>query len=226
MTDPRAAGFCPLGAATLCFAASCARLPAHRWACPSRVCPPGAGCTTTTEHFMTSQIKQPPKAVGLYDPRFEHDACGVGMVARLDNRPTHEVLSRAIAALENLEHRGASGADPCTGDGAGILMQMPDELFRAVVDFELGAPGAYGVLMCFLPTDEDARSRLEDLLERTVRAEGQRLLGWRDVPVCPEHAGEVAGACRPVIRQLFVGAADAQQEDQDAFERKLYVIRR
>src|ERR1039457_5275468 len=80
---------------------------------------------------MTSQIKQPPRAVGLYDPRFEHDACGVGMVARLDNRPTHEVITRAITALENLEHRGASGADPCTGDGAGILMQMPGELLRA-----------------------------------------------------------------------------------------------
>jgi glutamate synthase domain-containing protein 2/glutamate synthase domain-containing protein 1/glutamate synthase domain-containing protein 3 len=175
---------------------------------------------------MTSQTKQPPKAVGLYDPRFEHDACGVGMVARLDNRPTHEVLSRAIEALENLEHRGASGADPCTGDGAGILMQMPDELLRAAVGFELPALGAYGVLMCFLPTDPGARARLESLLEQTVREEGQRLLGWRDVPVCPEHTGEVAGACRPVIRQLFVGAAEAQQEDQDAFERKLYVIRR
>ena len=155
---------------------------------------------------MTSQIKQPPRAVGLYDPRFEHDACGVGMVARLDNQPTHEVISRAITALENLEHRGASGADPCTGDGAGILMQMPDELLRAVVDFELPAPGAYGVLMCFLPTDEAARGSLEQLLERTVEAEGQRVLGWRDVPVDDEHTGEVAGACRPVIRQLFVGA--------------------
>src|ERR1035438_3324727 len=113
------------------------------------------------EHFMTSHNKQPPKAVGLYDPRFEHDACGVGMVARLDNRPTHEVISRAITALENLEHRGASCADPRTGDGAGILMQMPDELLRSVVDFELPAPGAYGVLMCFLPTDEDARGRLQ-----------------------------------------------------------------
>ena len=99
---------------------------------------------------MNSHIKQPPKAVGLYDPRFEHDACGVGMVARLDNRPTHEVITRAITALGNLEHRGATGADPCTGDGAGILMQMPDELLRAVVGFELPPLGAYGVLMCFL----------------------------------------------------------------------------
>ncbi len=158
---------------------------------------------------MTSHTKQPPQAVGLYDPRFEHDACGVGMVARLDNQPTHEVLSRALTALENLEHRGASGADPCTGDGAGILLQMPDELLRAVVGFELPPPGAYGVMMCFLPRDDAARARLEALLERTVVAEGQRVLGWRDVPVSPEHTGEVAGACRPVIRQLFVGAARA-----------------
>jgi len=175
---------------------------------------------------MNSHNKQPPKAVGLYDPRFEHDACGVGMVARLDNVPTHEVVARAITALENLEHRGATGADPCTGDGAGILMQMPDELMRSVVDFELPTAGQYGVLMCFLPTDDAARGRLEQLLEQIVQDEGQRLLGWRDVPIDPEHTGEVAAACRPVIRQLFVGAGAAQAQDQDAFERKLYVIRR
>ncbi len=175
---------------------------------------------------MHTQIKQPPQAVGLYDPRYEHDACGVGMVARLDNEPTHEVVVKAIAALENLEHRGANGADPLTGDGAGILMQMPDELLRAVVDFELPPIGQYGVLMCFLPTDEAARAGVEALLERTVLAEGQRLLGWREVPVDAEHAGEVASACRPEIRQLFVGAGPEQADDQDAFERKLYVIRR
>ncbi len=202
---------------------------------------------------MTSHTQQPPKAVGLYDPRFEHDACGVGMVARLDNRPTHEVIAQAIGALENLEHRGASGADPTTGDGAGILMQMPDELLRAVLDFELPPPGRYGVLMCFLPLHDEECSRLRELLERTVRAEGQRVLGWREVPCDAAHTGRTAGACRPAIWQLFVGAgeepaglpagaseggpagAPAGREggrdldrdfDQDAFERKLYVIRR
>jgi glutamate synthase domain-containing protein 2/glutamate synthase domain-containing protein 1/glutamate synthase domain-containing protein 3 len=175
---------------------------------------------------MHTPTKQPPSAVGLYDPRYEHDACGVGMVARLDNAPTHEVIVRAITALENLEHRGANGADPRTGDGAGILLQMPDELLRAVVDFELPPLGAYGVLMCFLPTDDAARESLQSLLEQTVAAEGQRPLGWRDVPIDPQHAGEVASACRPVIRQLFVGAGPEQEADQDAFERKLYVIRR
>ncbi len=172
---------------------------------------------------MTSHTL-PSQAAGLYDPRYEHDACGVGMVARLDNRATHEVVKRALTALENLEHRGASGADPLTGDGAGILMQMPDELLRAQADFELPALGSYGVLMCFLPTDDAARARLEALLERTVGEEGQRLLGWRDVPVRPEHTGATAGLARPVIRQLFVGAADGLE--QDALERKLYVIRR
>ncbi|HEV3283866.1 MAG TPA: glutamate synthase large subunit [Solirubrobacteraceae bacterium] len=175
---------------------------------------------------MTSQTQQPPGAVGLYDPRYEHDACGVGMVARLDNEPTHEVIARAITALENLEHRGATGADRCTGDGAGILMQMPDELLRGVVEFDLPPLGGYGVLMCFLPTDPATRGRLEGQLERTVLDEGQRLLGWRDVPVCPEETGETAAACRPVIRQLFVGAAPGLEGDPDAFERKLYVIRR
>ncbi|HTB50322.1 MAG TPA: glutamate synthase central domain-containing protein, partial [Solirubrobacteraceae bacterium] len=217
---------------------------------------------------MTSHTL-PSQAAGLYDPRYEHDACGVGMVARLDNLPTHEVVTRAITALENLEHRGASGADPLTGDGAGILMQMPDELFRALTDFELPVAGAYGVMMCFLPNDVAARTRIEALLEQTVGREGQRVLGWRDVPVCPEHTGATAAACRPVIRQLFVGAgagvgADSTKADstkagptkagstkagvveqsrarvwshpeergqffefdQDAFERKLYVIRR
>ncbi len=211
---------------------------------------------------MTSHTKQPPKAVGLYDPRFEHDACGVGMVARLDNVPSHEVIAQAIEALENLEHRGASGADPTTGDGAGILMQMPDELLRAVVGFDLPPLGRYGVLMCFLPVEEDERERLRELLERTTQAEGQRVLGWREVPVDTAHMGRTAGACCPAIWQLFVGAGDlpaatpplasttgseapravglsaggepAEGEggqldrdfDQDAFERKLYVIRR
>jgi len=93
-----------------------------------------------------------PQASGLYDPRYEHDACGVALVARLDNRPTHEVVDRGLTALENLEHRGAAGADPKTGDGAGILLQMPDRLFRPIVDFELPPAGHYGVAVCFLPT--------------------------------------------------------------------------
>jgi glutamate synthase domain-containing protein 2/glutamate synthase domain-containing protein 1/glutamate synthase domain-containing protein 3 len=160
--------------------------------------------------------------LGLYDPAFEHDACGVGFVARLDGTRSHETVRRALAALANMEHRGAAGADPGTGDGAGILVQLPDAFFRAVAGFRL--PERYGVAVCFLPQKASRRLELEELLERTVAAEGQTVLGWRDVPVDPRHTGEQAGIFAPVIRQLFVGAADGL--DELAFERKLYVIRR
>ena len=162
---------------------------------------------------------------GLYDSGYEHDACGVAFVARLGAPASHEVISRALWALEHLEHRGAEGADPDTGDGAGILIQLPDDLLRAEVGFELPEIGRYGVAVCFLPRDDAARAAATELLERTVEAEGQRMLGWRDVPVAGEHCGTAARAVAPVIRQLFVAAAD-EIGDQDAFERKLYVIRR
>jgi len=173
----------------------------------------------TTQHL-------PPEAAGLYDPRFEHDACGVAMVARLDNRPTHDVVQRALEALDNLEHRGAEGADVKTGDGAGILTQIPHDFFGAVVGFELPERGRYGVGVCFLPQDPEQRRKLEQLLELNVRVEGQTVLGWRDVPVDEEHVGETANRSRPFIKQLFVGAGPEHRDDQDAFERKLYVIRR
>ena len=174
---------------------------------------------------MTS-IRQPQQADGLYDPRYEHDACGVAVVARLDNRPTHEVVALGIEALANLEHRGAAGADPDTGDGAGLLIQMPDEFLREVCGFELPQRGRYGVAMCFLPTDPSERAELCELLERTVEAEDQVVLGWRDVPTDDGRVGPTARASQPTIRQLFVGAGPAHESDQDAFERKLYVIRR
>ncbi len=162
------------------------------------------------------------EAQGLYDPRFEHDACGVAFVARLGVPPSHEVVSRALDALERLEHRGAAGADVDTGDGAGILIRIPHELFAE--ELPLPPPGRYGVAVCFLPRNARRRLELEELLEATVEAEGQRLLGWRDVPVDPHAPGETAQLFAPLIRQLFVGAADGL--DQDGFERKLYVIRR
>jgi len=168
----------------------------------------------------------PWPAAGLYDPAYEHDACGVGLVARLDNQPTHEVIRLAVRALECLEHRGATGADAATGDGAGILVQVPDRFLRSVVPFELPEPGRYGVAVCFLPRDPIRRRKLEELLELNTRVEGQRVLGWRDVPIDEEHVGSTSNACRPVIRQLFVGAGPEHESDQDAFERKLYVIRR
>jgi glutamate synthase domain-containing protein 2/glutamate synthase domain-containing protein 1/glutamate synthase domain-containing protein 3 len=172
-------------------------------------------------------MKTPPsQAAGLYDPRYEHDACGVALVARLDNIPSHEVVDKGLKAVENLEHRGATGADPRTGDGAGMLLQLPDAFFRASVDFELPDRGRYGVAVCFLPTDAERRTKLEELLELNVRVEGQHVLGWRDVPVDTDHVGRTADQTRPVMRQLLVEAGPGFENDQDAFERKLYVIRR
>ena len=128
------------------------------------------------------------KAQGLYDPRYEHDACGVGFVARLDGRPTHEAITRALTVLENLEHRGAAGADAESGDGAGILSQLPDAFLRAVAGFELPRR-VYGVAVCFLPRDAARRAELERLLEQTTAAEGQAVVGWRDVPVDAAYVG-------------------------------------
>jgi glutamate synthase (NADPH) large chain len=162
---------------------------------------------------------------GLYDPTREHDACGVAFVARLGAAASHEVVSRALWALEHLEHRGAEGADADTGDGAGILVQLPDAFLRAVAGLELPELGRYGVAVCFLPRDEGARAEAVRLLERTVEDEGQRVVGWRDVPVDARHSGIIAGSTAPHICQLFVAAGDAV-EDQDALERRLYVIRR
>ena len=148
------------------------------------------------------------------------------MVARLDNEPTHEVVEQGLTALLNLEHRGAAGADPATGDGAGILVQLPHEFFVEACSFELPEPGRYGVGMCFLPTGEESRRAARRMIEEVVRDEGQEFLGWRDVPVDEAHVGATAASTMPFFSQAFVGAGDAVRDDQDAFERKLYVIRR
>src|ERR671917_462123 len=173
---------------------------------------------------MTTAL--PPGAVGLYDPRFEHDACGIGAVADLSNRPAHTTVVKALDVLDRLEHRGASGAEIDTGDGAGILLQMPDEFLRAAAGFELPERGRYGIGVLFLPREDDRRAELERLVEETIGAEGQTLLGWRDVPVDGSVPGPSARAVEPVIRQVFVGASTELAADEDAFERKLYVIRR
>jgi glutamate synthase (NADPH/NADH) large chain/glutamate synthase (ferredoxin) len=163
----------------------------------------------------------------LYDPTFEHDSCGVAFVARLNGEPSHETLERAIRALENLEHRGAAGADPLTGDGAGMLLQLPDEFFRGVITKELPPAGAYGACVAFLPRgDEERRAELEHCLETAVEEEGQRVIAWRDVPMELEHIGYTAREAAPVVRQLLIGASAELAGDRDAFERKLYVIRR
>src|ERR1700761_7387229 len=167
-----------------------------------------------------------PGAVGLYDSRYEHDSCGIALVAKLWGEATHAVVEKALEALEHMEHRGAEGADPNTGDGAGILIQIPDAFIRgAVAGIDLPAPGRYGVGVCYLPRDPERRAICEQLIEETVTAEGQRPVWWRDVPVDDRYVGEIASMSAPVIRQLIVEAAD-EVEDQGAFERKLYIIRR
>src|SRR3954463_10891948 len=173
-----------------------------------------------------NRMPRPTQPVGLYDPTYEHDACGVAFVAKLDGTPSHETIQRAIVALENLEHRGAAGADPNTGDGAGILIQMPDELIRGLIGQDLPPPGAYGVCVCFLPQDDEKRAGFERLLEETVRGEGQRVVGWRDIPVDKDYVGITANWFAPYVKHLVVAAEGDLANDQDAFERKLYVIRR
>jgi glutamate synthase domain-containing protein 2/glutamate synthase domain-containing protein 1/glutamate synthase domain-containing protein 3 len=170
--------------------------------------------------------QRPTEPIGLYDPGYEHDACGVAFVARLSGDPSHETVQRAITALENLEHRGAAGADPNTGDGAGMLLQMPDELLRGLIGADLPPAGQYGVAVCFLPQEEERRAELERLLVETVEAEGQRVVTWRDIPVEKDYVGITANWFAPYIKQLVVAAAPELADDQDAFERKLYVIRR
>jgi glutamate synthase domain-containing protein 2/glutamate synthase domain-containing protein 1/glutamate synthase domain-containing protein 3 len=165
-------------------------------------------------------------ATGLYDPYNEHDACGVALVAKLWGEATHAVVEKALDALKNLEHRGATGADPNTGDGAGVLMQVPDAFFRGVAfGVDLPEPGRYGVGVLFLPADADSRVHAETMISRIIEDEGQTVIWWRDVPVNDQHVGEIARASAPFIRQILIGAS-ADITDQNAFERKLYVIRR
>ena len=165
---------------------------------------------------------------GLYDPSFEHDACGVGLVANIKGVKSREIITQGIEVLINLGHRGACGADPETGDGAGILVQMPHE-FVAREFGRLGVsvpePGAYGVGMVFLPRDDEQRAQCEELIESAVKGEGQALLAWRDVPVSPDQIGTLSARVMPVIRQFLVGRGD-EVDDQSLFELKLLVIRK
>ena len=170
-----------------------------------------------------------PPRQGLYDPRNEHDSCGIGFVANIKNVKSHEIIRQGLTILENLTHRGAVGADPKAGDGAGILIQMPDAFLRAECansGIDLPPQGEYGVAMLFLPPhDPAAREKCQSLLEQFTAAEGQKVLGWRDVPVDNSDIGESVRATEPVIRQLFVGRGEACP-DQDGFERRLFVIRK
>ena len=169
-----------------------------------------------------------PRAQGLYDPAREHDSCGMGFIAHVRNRPSHDIIQRGLQILANLDHRGGVGADPAMGDGAGVLIQLPDALLREWADgagIVLPPPGDYAVAMCFEPRDAPARAMAEAQLEHFTRIEGQHFLGWRDVPVAPECLGEAVAASVPTIRQAIVGRGPATP-DQAAFERKLLAIRK
>ncbi len=164
---------------------------------------------------------------GLYLPDHEHDACGVGVVANVRGEKSHQIVQQGLQVLINLGHRGACGCDPLTGDGAGVLIQMPDAFFRKEAGkqgMHLPAQGRYAVAMCFLPNDKRLRAACEKAVEGAVIERGARLLGWRDVPVRPEAAGNDARSLMPVVRQLFVEAPDGL--DSERFERRLFAARK
>ncbi|MDT5238252.1 MAG: glutamate synthase large chain [Mycobacterium sp.] len=162
-----------------------------------------------------------PQAVGLYNPAYEHDSCGVAMVADMHGRRSRDIVDKAITALLNMEHRGAQGAEPNTGDGAGILLQVPDDFLRAVVDFDLPDPGSYATGIAFLPqSSRDAATACESV-EKIAEAEGLTVLGWRDVPTDDSSLGALARDAMPTFRQVFIAGAS----DMD-LERRAYVVRK
>jgi glutamate synthase (NADPH/NADH) large chain len=177
-------------------------------------------------------MHSPPGQQGLYRPNQEHDACGMGFVVNLDGRKTHEIVQKGIQILINLTHRGACGCDPETGDGAGVLIQIPHEFFArecAELGFTLPEPGDYGVGMMFLPVESAQRLLCEGIVERIAREEGLTVLGWRDTPLNGDAIGRQARATQPYIEQIFVQKGEGpegQPMTQDEFERKLYVVRR
>jgi glutamate synthase (NADPH) large chain len=150
-----------------------------------------------------------PPPQGLYDGDHEHDACGVAFVATLTGVPSHDIVVKALTALRNLEHRGAAGAEPNSGDGAGILLQVPDRFLREVtaeLGFELPAPHAYAVGTAFIPGDAEQVEKTRERIEEIAAEEGLNVLGWRDVPVDPSSLGKTALATMPSFRQLFVSS--------------------
>ena len=166
-----------------------------------------------------------PNKQGLYDPHNEHDACGVGFVCDIKNRKSHDIVSQGLEILENLTHRGAVGADPKAGDGAGVLLQIPHDFLQAVTDFELPEAGQYAVGALFLPRNQNTQKFCETSIEKYIEAENLTLLGWRDVPVDNSCLGYSVKPSEPVMKQVFIGCGTSCV-DQDSFERKLFVTRK
>ena len=165
-----------------------------------------------------------PGPLGLYDPRFEHDSCGVSFIAHMKGVRSNELVRTGLGALTNLEHRGATGAEPDTGDGAGILLQVPDKLYRAVVTFDLPPEGAYAVGIAFLPSDADRAARAQQAIDAILGEEGLRVLGWRELPVSPDCLGATARAAMPTFCQLFVAALDGATDID--LDRKCFIARK
>ena len=183
--------------------------------------------TDSTPGLRPRRTGLPPKQ-GLYDPWFEHDACGVGFVVDVKGRKSHQILQQAIQVLKNLDHRGASGSEATTGDGAGVLLQMPHAFLAEVCRksrVALPGPDEYGCGLVFLPRNPTHRRRMEERFEQIVQSEGQTFLGWRTVPTNSSSLGDTARSCEPFIRQIFIGRNKNLSDDM-AFERKLYVIRK
>lgn len=162
-----------------------------------------------------------PKRVGLYNPAFEHDSCGVAMVVDMHGRRSRDIVDKAITALLNLEHRGAQGAEPRSGDGAGILIQVPDEFLREAVDFELPAPGSYATGIAFLPQSSKDAAAACAAVQKIAEAEGLQVLGWRSVPTDDSSLGALSRDAMPTFRQVFLAGASGM-----ALERRCYVVRK
>jgi glutamate synthase (NADPH/NADH) large chain len=182
-----------------------------------------------SEQFDHPTLSRPglPEAQGLYSPANEHDACGIGFVVNIKGHRSHDIITKGVQILVNLTHRGACGCDPETGDGAGLLIQIPHSFYARECQkqgFTLPNPGEYGMGLVFLPVEHTARLQAEGILERITREEGLDVLGWRDTPIDADAIGRVARASQPYIEQIFVRRAPGMTED--ALERKLYVIRK
>src|SRR5688572_10891573 len=172
-------------------------------------------------------MKGLPGPQGLYDPAFERDACGVGFICHIKGKASHQIVSDALQMLENMNHRGGCGCEPESGDGAGILVRMPDSFLRekcAKIGIHLPAEGQYAVGMCFLPQDASARMACERIFEKVARDYDMKVLGWRDVPVDSQHVGTTPKKTEPKVRQVFVGMTEHFFNRTD-FERRLYLVR-
>jgi glutamate synthase (NADPH/NADH) large chain len=172
---------------------------------------------------MTRPFSAVPEAQGLYDPRFEHDACGVAFVADLHGRASHRIVEQALTALHNLDHRGAAGAEPSSGDGAGMTVQVPDAFLRAVAGFDLPPQGTYAVGNAFLPVDDASAAQAVELVEAVAAEEELTVLGWRIVPTQTDGLGPTARSVMPQFRQLFV--AGEPGEGGIDLDRRVYALR-